>query len=142
MKINQCLSAALIAVPLALLQACAYQRPAEVTAQMARTESTLQQAQQSGAEVNSLPELQRARDKYADAQRALQKNNKEGDRMAMQLAQQAEVDARLAAAKAQSTRQEQAAGEVQEGVKALRDEATRDTGSSSSESAPANHPPQ
>lgn len=46
-----------MAVPPMLLQACLYQRPAEVTAQMVRTETTLQQAQQSGAEVNSSPEL-------------------------------------------------------------------------------------
>lgn len=123
-----------VAAPLVLLQACAYQRPAEVTAQMARTESTLQQAEQSGAEVNSLPELQSAKDKYADAQRALEKKNREGDRIAMQLAQQAQVDAQFASAKAQSTRQEEAAREVKDGVDALRDETKRDPGTTSTQS--------
>lgn len=116
-----------VSAPLLLLQACAYQRPAEVTAQMVRTETTLRQAEQSGAEVNSLPELQSAKDKFADAQRALDRKNKEGDRVAMQLAQQAQVDAQFASAKAQATRQEQAAREVKDGVDALRDEARRDT---------------
>lgn len=126
-------------VPLAMLQACAYNRPAEVTAQMARTETTIQQAQQSGAEVNSLPELQLAKDKYADAQKALEKNSKEGDRIAMQLAQQAQVDAQHASAKSQSTRQQDAAIEAENGVEALRDETTRTPKSPDTQSTPASH---
>lgn len=128
MKANPYATMIAVAAPMLMLQACAYQRPAEVTAQMARTETTLQQAEQSGAEVNSLPELQSAKDKYADAQKALEKKNREGDRIAMQLAKQAEVDAQFASAKAQSTRQEEAAREVKDGVDALRDETKRDTG--------------
>jgi len=112
-----------------MLQACAYQRPAEVTAQMARTESALQQAEQAGAQEESLPEYQGARDKFADAQEALKKENKEGDRIALHLAQQAQVDAQFAAAKAQTARQEEAAQEVVDGLDVLRKEASRETGS-------------
>jgi hypothetical protein len=110
----------------ALATACAsYQHAPEVTAQMARTEATLQQARQGGAQVEALPQLQSARDKYAQAQQSLEKNSKEGDREAVQLAKQAELDAQFAAAKAQTSRQEKAASEVQQGVEALRSEANR-----------------
>lgn len=118
------LMAFVLAMPL-VLQGCAYQRPAEVTAQMARTESAIQQAEQAGAQEKSLSEYQGARDKFADAQEALAKKTKAGDRVAVSLAQQAQVDAQFAAAKAQSARQEEAAREVAEGVEALRDEASR-----------------
>lgn len=108
-----------------LLVACAYQRPAELTAQIARTEAVLQQAERSGVEVNALPELLSARNKFADAQRAMSRNNKSGDQQAMQLAKQAEVDAQFASAKAQSIRQQEAAREVQDGVRALQEESQR-----------------
>jgi len=120
-------NAALAALlPIALLVGCAsYERPAELTAQMARTESSLQQAEQSGATQAALPDLQRARDKYADAQRELDKENREGDRNALRLARQAELDAQYASARAQTLRQQEAAAQVQEGVEAVREEADR-----------------
>ena len=115
-----------LALPLLTIQACASYRPAEdVTAQMARTEAILQQADRSGVAVNSLPELQAAKDKYAEAKRSLAKESKEGDLMALQLAQQAEVDAQYATAKARNTSQQTAAREVQNGTQALKDEANR-----------------
>lgn len=112
-----------LAVPMLLMQACATYSPApDVTAQMARTEAILQQADRSGVAVNSLPELQAARDKYAEAKRSLGKESRDGDRMALQLAKQAEVDAQYAMAKSQSTSQVNAAREVQNGTQALKDE--------------------
>jgi Domain of unknown function (DUF4398) len=119
---------ALLALPFALTTACAYQRPAEVTAQIAKTESSLQQAEQSGATNDALPELQSARDKFADAQRALEKKNKQGDRQAIQLAQQAQIDAQYAAAKAQTVRQAKAVEQVERGTDAVEREAQRDAG--------------
>ena len=125
-----------VALCTAALAACAsYQHPAEVTAQMARTEASLQQARQGGAQVEALPQLQSARDKYAQAQQSLEKNSKEGDREAVQLAKQAELDAQFAAAKAQTTRQEKAASEVQQGVEALRTEANRNAAGSAAVTA-------
>ena len=113
-------------VPLLLIQACATYRPSEdVTAQMARTEAILQQADHSGVAVNALPDLQAAKDKYAEAKRSLAKETHDGDRMALQLAKQAEVDAEYASAKSQSTSQVSAAREVQNGTQALKDETTR-----------------
>lgn len=109
-----------------LMQACAAHRPSEeVTAQMARTEVVLQQADRSNVAVNSLPELQKARDKYAEAKVALQKNSDEGDRRALMLAKQAEVDAQYATARSQAASQEDAADQVQSGVETLKDEASR-----------------
>ncbi len=112
-----------------LLQACAYNRPDEVTQQMGRTEAVLQQAERSGVQEKSLPELQAAKDKYAEAKRAYDKDTKDGDRDAMRLAKQAEVDAQYATAKAQAQRQEEAAREVQSGTEALREEASRNASS-------------
>lgn len=125
-----------VGLPLMMLQACAYQRPEEVTAQMARTEATLQQAEQSGAKEAALPELQSARDKYADARKSLDKDSKQGDDNALKLAKQAEVDAQFASAKAQSTRQEKAAQEVRNGVDALRTETQRAPAGTTTEATP------
>ncbi len=114
-----------LSLPL-LMQACASHRPSEeVTAQMARTEVVLQQADRSNVAVHSLPELQKAKDKYAEAKVALDQKSDEGDRRALMLAKQAEVDAQYASARSQSESQEQAAEQVQNGVETLRDEASR-----------------
>ncbi len=114
-----------LSLPL-LMQACASHRPSEeVTAQMARTEVVLQQADRSNVAVHSLPELQKAKDKYAEAKVALEQKSDEGDRRALMLAKQAEVDAQYASARSQSESQEQAAEQVQNGVETLRDEASR-----------------
>jgi hypothetical protein len=101
---------------------------------MARTEAILQQADRSGVAVNSLPELQAAKDKFAEAKRSLAKETRDGDRMALQLAKQAEVDAEYASAKSQSTSQVSAAREVQNGTQALKDETTRNA---TTQAAPA-----
>jgi hypothetical protein len=118
----------LAAVPMALC-ACAYQRSDEVTAQMARTEAVLQQAESSGAREVALSDLQHARDKLADARAAYEKKSKSSDEKALRLAREAEVDAKYAAAKAQAERQQGAAREVQQGVEALRNEAQRNAAS-------------
>lgn len=108
-----------------MLQACAYHRPDEVPAQMARTEAVLQQAERSGAQQESLAEYQAARDKYAEAKIAFDKKTEKGDETAVRLAKQAEVDAQYAAAKAQAAKQQAAAREVQQGVQQLGQEAQR-----------------
>lgn len=109
-----------------LLQACAYQRPAEVTEQMARTGAVLEQAESGGAAAEALPELQQARDKYADAREAFAKVSESGDREALRLARQAEVDAKYAAARTQAQRQIDAAQEVQDGLDTLRFQTQRE----------------
>jgi len=115
-----------LVLPLLALQACATYKPSqETTSQMARTEAVIQQADRSGVAVNSLPELQSAKDKYAKAKLALEKKSSEGDREAMQLAKQAEVDAQYASAKAQADTQQAAARDAQQGVADVRQEASR-----------------
>lgn len=113
-----------------LLQGCSYQRPMEVTQQMARTEAVLQQAEGAGTQELALAELQLARNKLADARAAYGKESKDGDREAIRLARQAEVDVQYAVAKAQTERQRAATREVQQGVETLRDEARRNSGTS------------
>jgi LAS superfamily LD-carboxypeptidase LdcB len=114
-----------LALPL-MLQACAsYHRSEEVTEQMARTQVLIQQADRSGVAVNSLPELQAAKGKYAEAQKELEKKNREGDQKALQLAKQAELDTQFATAKAKSETQQAAALDAQKGVQDLRQEADR-----------------
>lgn len=117
-----------LGLPLLMLQACASHQPSpEVTSQMARTESTIQQAERSGVATTSLTELQGARDKYAEAKTLLQKESREADQEALQLAKQAEVDAQYATAKANSAKQANSAREVQGGVDALKTEAARNS---------------
>ena len=112
-----------LALPVFALQACASHQPSkEVTAQMTRTEVVIQQADRSGVAVNSLPELQAAKDKYAKAKAAMEKKSAEGDHEALTLAKQAEVDAQFASAKAQSATQQTAAADAQKGVNDLRKE--------------------
>jgi LAS superfamily LD-carboxypeptidase LdcB len=119
-------TAALITLPLLVLQACASYRPSEdVTRQMARTDAVIQQADRSNVAVNALPELQKAKDKYAQAKQELARKSAESDRRALQLAKEAEVDANYANARAQSETQEAATEQVQKGVETLRQESAR-----------------
>jgi hypothetical protein len=104
--------------------ACASQPKQETITQLAKTESSIKQAEQMGAQQGALPELQTARDKLADAQGALQRKQ-EGQ--AIRLAQQAQVDAQYAAAKAQTLREQQAAAEVKQGVDTVRETGTDST---------------
>jgi hypothetical protein len=101
--------------------ACASQPKQETITQLAKTESSIQQAEQMGALEGALPELQQARDKLAEAQGALQRKQ-EGS--AIRLAQQAQVDAQYAASKAQAAREQRAASEVKQGVNTVRETAT------------------
>ena len=115
----------IVGLPL-MLQACAtYQRSEAVTTQMARTQAVIEQADRSGVAVNALPELQSAKDKYAQARTALERESASGDREALQLARQAEVDAQYATAKAQSDSQQAAARDAQKSVEELRRETER-----------------
>lgn len=111
-----------VAVLTLSLTGCSYQQSRESAAQVARTQSSIQQAEQSGAQDGALPELQSAKDKLAEAERELGKKNKESELRALRLTEQAEVDAQYAAAKAQTRKQQMAAQEVQNSIEALRRE--------------------
>lgn len=122
-KAGVLLGAALTALA---VSGCAHQPATEITAQMARAQSSIAQAEQSGAQQSALPELQAAKDKFAEAQRALDKKD---EQQALRLAQQAQIDAQYAAAKAQTHRQQQAAEEVRSSTDVLRRETSGSDGS-------------
>ena len=95
------------------------QRP---TAEIARANTLIEQAERAGAQRYAAAELQSARDKLQQVEAAV-KDGK-GDR-ALYLAQQASADAELAAARASKGEAERAAGEVEKGTETLRQEAER-----------------
>jgi hypothetical protein len=94
--------------------ACASQPKQETTAQLAKAEGAIREAEQFGAQQGALPDLQQARDKLAEAQHALDKK-KEPE--AMRLAQQAQVDAQYASAKAQALSQQKAASQAMDSAR-------------------------
>jgi hypothetical protein len=90
---------------------------------VARSETALRQAQQTvgNSEAGAI-ELQRARDQMTQAREAL---NDEKEKLAMRHAQEAELNAELAVAKAQSASARRAAEELQASIRTLRQEAER-----------------
>jgi hypothetical protein len=106
----------------ALTLGCASGPPRELEAQLIGTDTSINQAEQSGAAVGALTELQGAKDKRARAQDAF--NEKDWD-LAMRLAKQAQADATYAAKKAQAEQAQKAALEVDKGTEKLRSETER-----------------
>lgn len=96
----------------------------EVTRErVARSESSLQQAQQAvGRSEAGAVELQRARDNLEQAKAAL---NKKEAQKAERYAQLAQLDAELAVAKSQSGAARRAADELMASIQTLRQEAAR-----------------
>lgn len=107
------------------LGGCSSNPPADVVAQMTRTETSVEQAEQAGAQQGALKELQDAKSKLADAREAFDKKDY---KLTLRLAEQAQVDAQYAAAKAQTAREAQAAADAQKSIETLRQEATRSGG--------------
>lgn len=105
-----------------ILSGCSTQPPADVAQQMTRTQTSVAQAEQAGASQGALPELQQAKDKQADAQKAFDKRDFE---RALHLAQEAQLDAQYAATKSQSAQAQAAAAEVQQSNQTLKQEASR-----------------
>jgi hypothetical protein len=106
----------------ALTLGCASGPPRELESQLVGTDTSIAQAEQSGAAQGALPELQIAKDKRARAQQAFDK--KDWD-LALQLARQAQADAIYASKKAQAEQAHKAALEVDRGTEKLRSETER-----------------
>lgn len=106
---------ALIAATLALA-ACAGDVPPP-TAQMGATSQAILNAERAGADRFAPLELERARAKMVAADDALRRDERE---TARRLAEQAQVDADLAASRAQSAAAQQAAGTVNRDLQTLR----------------------
>ena len=91
---------------------------------LAVAKASVQRAEQSGAPELAPVEMTAARDKLARAEKAAADRN---ERPATQLAEQAEVDARLAEATAQQQRSHKAAVEFDASMQTLRGESLRNT---------------
>lgn len=89
---------------------------------LARAEAGIRQAEQGGASQYGAVELQSARDKLERARAAVAE---EEMRTAERLAEQAALDADLAAAKTRSGKAELSAKELEEGIAVLRQELER-----------------
>lgn len=99
------------------------------TAQLAVSQGAISDALTAGAAELAPLELQHARDKMAQAQSAMAAEKHEEAR---RLAAEAEVDARLAAAKANTARANLAALEIQKSIRVLRESLTTDAATNQS----------
>lgn len=113
-------SVAALALALGLLAGCAT-TPAP-TQQMAVSRAAVENARAAGGNQYAPVELQRAMNKLDAAEKAMAR---EDYVEAEKLAQQAEVDARLASAKAQSAKAQRASAAVEEDIRVLRQEIDR-----------------
>jgi Skp family chaperone for outer membrane proteins len=111
----------MLLVTAALLSACASQKT-PATADVAVTRAAVENATQAGAADLAPAELLSAREKLQQASRALADKDY---KLASDLSQQAQADAKLAQSKATSAKATGAANEVQENVRVLREELDR-----------------
>lgn len=93
--------------------------------QLAVSQSALNEATRSGAPEHAPAELRAAREKMDRASQAVKDHDYE---LARRMAEQAEVDARLAQAKANSERARLAAEQVQQSLEILRQELNTTSG--------------
>jgi hypothetical protein len=108
------------AAAIVLMAGCA-STPAP-TEQMAVSRAAISNAMSAGGNQFAPVQLKSAMDKMDAAERAMAEKNYE---LALRLAEQAEVDARLAAEMARSAKARQAADAVQEDIRVLRQEIER-----------------
>ena len=106
------------------LSAAAYAGSSIPAEKIAVAKSALQRAEQSGAPEFAPVEMAAARDKLARAEKAAADRDAQP---ATQLAEQANVDARLAEATAQQQRSHKAATEFDASMQALSNESMRNT---------------
>jgi hypothetical protein len=115
-SISRCVAAALCLG----LTACALTPPP--TEQVAVARASLSQAQTAGANELAPLELTSARTKLEQAEAAMVRRDFE---RARQLAEEADVDARLALIKSESTRQQRAVAELRQSIDVLQQELQR-----------------
>lgn len=94
------------------------------TQRIALSEAAINQAEASGAVEFAPVEMRSARDKLAQSRAAMNLNE---NKKALQLAEQAEVDAKLAEAKARTAKSQQAVTELQQSIETLKMEIERKT---------------
>lgn len=103
-----------VLVPLLFIAGCA----TAPTAQLAVSHRAIDDAKAAGAAQSAPLDLQRAEDKLSRGEAAAMAENNE---QARRFAEEAEVDARLAAARARAERTRKAAAEVEKSIRALRE---------------------
>ena len=103
-----------------VLGGCASAPPA--TDKIAVATSSVQRADQAGAQQTASVEMAGARDKLAQAQKAAEKRD---GKIAYQMAEQADIDARVAEASANAAKSHQAVSELDRSLQSLREEAMR-----------------
>jgi hypothetical protein len=108
---------------LAFLAACASSSPPP-TEQLAFANAAVDEARSAGAPEGAPVEMRLAQEKLNQANQAM--GAKDYDR-ARFLAEEAEVDAKLAAAKSRSTKADRAVAEVRESIRTLHEEINRKT---------------
>lgn len=106
---------------LCALTGCATTTP-QPTEAMTRAESSVQQADQAGARRYDPGTLDASKDKLTKSKAAAERGDK---RAAEQFAEQAQLDAELAAATARSENAQKAAAEVRASIETLRAEMAR-----------------
>lgn len=109
-----------MAAAIVLMAGCA--STSAPTEQMAVSKAAISNAMSAGGNQFAPVQLKSAMDKMDAAERAMAEKNYE---LALRLAEQAEVDARLAAEMARSAKARQAADAVQEDIRVLRQEIER-----------------
>lgn len=105
-----------------LLSACASSQKTPAVADVAVSRAAVDNAASAGAAELAPDELQAARDKLMRANQALAAKDY---RTAQDLATQASADAKLAQSKANSSKATNAANELQESIRVLREELSR-----------------
>lgn len=109
----------ILAVP--LLAACASQPPVP-NEELAVARTAVANAEDAGAREHAELDLRQARQKLEQAEQARQMGD---NQTALQMAQQAEMDARYAAFRARSKRASEAVDELERGIAELRSEVAR-----------------
>ncbi len=115
------LAACALLIPAALAAGCASE-PKRPEAQLARAEASLTQAEQSGARQSAGLQYDSARDKLGEAHRLADKGK---STQAGMLADEARLDAELAAAQSRHLTANKAATEVRLATESLQEEATK-----------------
>jgi len=118
---NSALAACALLIPAAFAAGCA-SKPPRPDAQIARAEASLVQAEQSGARQYAGTNFDAARDKLGEANRLADKGK---TAQAAMLADEARVDAELAAAHSRHQAADKAAREVRIATETLQQEATK-----------------
>lgn len=118
-KVGKVAAGAGLAVALSL-GGCASAPPA--TDKIAVAASSVERAEQAGAPQTASVEMAAARDKLAQAQKAAHDRDAP---LAYRMAEQADVDARVAEASANATKSHQAVSELNRSLQSLREESLR-----------------